>query len=638
MQDKLIKPYGYWPSELSSELLASNSLRLSTPLIWQESVVWLQNIPEENGRTSLMGLKDNKIDNLLPAPWDIRSKAHEYGGGAYTVCDNAVYFVNADDQDIYRYLPESNQAPEAITSSVHQRFADLHIVDNRWLYAVCESFAETDETEVHHDEPLASIVAINVDTKELITLVTGEDFYSGLALNQAGNSLAYISWNHPNMPWDATNLWQLEWEPGNSDNLKSTCVKYGKNESIVQPGFSPDGELYYISDASNWWNLYKASSASKPLCRIEAEFATPQWVFGMKNWGFLTASTILYSSSQNGIWSLGYIDINTGELSPIDSEYCSLESFYCSQHTSTAVFIAASPAYPPRVVRYQNNKLTPLTPLNTPLKPEDISKAISFYFPTTNDEQAHLWFYPPTNTKYQAKQNDKPPLIVIGHGGPTGATNPALNLKIQFWTQRGFAVADVNYRGSTGFGRAYRSQLENNWGIKDVDDLCQAALFLVTQDLVDSEQKYIKGSSAGGYSVLAALTMHDVFDAGVSLYGIADLHTLATDTHKFEARYLDRLIGPYPEAKDIYTDRSPINHIDNLNCPILIAQGLDDKVVPYTQAELIVNAARNKQIPVTYLPFAGEGHGFRFPETLKTLFAQELTFYQALLESSSTAH
>ncbi len=649
-------------------------------MLWGDKVLWTQSLPSENGRISLMECDEKgEPKSVLPAPWNIRSKAHEYGGGAYVLDHDTFYFVNASDQNIYAYTLGkglNSVDPVAITQNKKgdvARYADLKIANNKvggdtWLYAIAEHLGTASADGAHHNEPKVSVIAINTRTQQLYTLAEGADFYAGLTINPQVNygqhasddrhQLAFIAWQHPNMPWDETALWQLEWAAGNPASIQQTCIHSPSGASIVQPEFSPQGTLFYVSDEHNgWWNICQAKASgahfkNELVCSLEADCATPQWTFGMKNWGFLDAQTILCSYSQNGAWSLAKLNLakkqaerplTHHDVTRIETPYQTFSDMYC--HNSRAVFLAAGFHLAPTPAYYLESddgqaiiepvvNQTPADYLeaNSAAEHSNISEPKSRYFESNDGNRVHFWLYMPRNSQFKAPSDSKPPLIVLGHGGPTGATDPAFNLKIQFWTQRGFAVADVNYRGSTGFGREYRQALQKSWGIKDVEDLCQVANHLVSLDEVHPQAKFIKGSSAGGYSVLAALTLHDVFDGGVSLYGIANLHSLATDTHKFESHYLDGLIGPYPEEQQEYTDRSPINHIDKLSCPIFIAQGLDDKVVPPSQAELIVNAAKTKGIPVTYLPFEGEGHGFRLPTTLKTLFEQELLFYQSLLQ------
>lgn len=640
-------PYGTWPSTLTANELAIGVLRFGEPkLIGKNAVIWPQSVPSEAGRTTLMYSHNHSEPmSLLSAPWDVRSKVHEYGGGAFAVnmmsdkrhehpSNNHAFFVNAKDQQIYRFNWQTPNIPSAITHTPQCRYANLTLhPSGEWLFAVCEDLSQS------HTSPKASIVAINTRTQQQLTLAQGADFYAGLCMAPCGFKLAYICWHHPNMPWDSTELWELSWQNANlvSAPIQAKAIAGQQHsQAICQPAYSPNGHLFYVSDLHEWWNIYSSQNPQKPAVKIAADCATPQWTFGMQNWGFINETTLLISATQNGHWQLYIADLTLETFSPIPSSALSVFShLHCAN--GQAVMLSAGQQQitaptlltltPPQASTCSKTKLQPLLTAQPPLSAEDISHPQSHWFDTTNNEQAHLWYYPPTNSRYQAQNTAQPPLIVLGHGGPTGATETSFNSKIQYWTHRGFAVADVNYRGSTGFGRLYRQALAGQWGIKDVEDLCNAADYLAAEGLAHPEQKIIKGSSAGGYSVLAALTMRTTFNAGVSLYGIADLETLAKDTHKFEAHYLDTLIGPYPAQKALYQKRSPINNMAGLNCPILVAQGLEDKVVPPSQAELIVQAAKKKNVYVEYLSFAGEGHGFRQADTLIKLFEAELQFY-----------
>ncbi|WP_053982152.1 alpha/beta hydrolase family protein [Marinagarivorans algicola] len=677
-QPKTVKPYGTWPSTLTANTLATGALRFSEPK-WANSqtVLWPQSVPADGGRTTLMCVtvapaqqSQTQIQiqtlsqrasssisaptSLLPSPWDVRSKAHEYGGGAFAVKDNHVFFVNAADQQIYRFDRQSASAPTAITQAPQCRYANLTLhPSGQWLFAVCEDLTQSQAA------PAASIVAINLTHPKQYTLAQGQDFYAGLCIAPNGLKLAYITWQHPDMPWDNTTLWELDWQNNSLETItreydassasdqhshtlqsliKTTCIAGHKNnEAICQPAYSPSNVLHYVSDLHEWWNIYSSQNPQQPLVKLQADCATPQWTFGMQNWGFMSDSTLLISASQNGAWQLISADLLNKTHTTITTEQSVFSHIHC--HNGQAVMLSAGlqQSTAPTLVNLNSHlnaathastaRITPLIEAKPELPINDISQPQSHWFDTTDQQQAHLWYYPPTHSQYQAPAGTQPPLIVLGHGGPTGATEASFNSKIQYWTQRGFAVADVNYRGSTGFGRTYRHALIGQWGVKDVDDLCHAATYLANKGLAHPQQKIIKGSSAGGYSVLAALTMRNTFNAGVSLYGIADLETLTQDTHKFEAHYLDKLIGPYPAQKALYKARSPINHIDGLNCPILVAQGLDDKIVPPSQAQLIVEAAQKKGVAVKYLAFAGEAHGFRQPATLIALFEAEQQFY-----------
>jgi dipeptidyl aminopeptidase/acylaminoacyl peptidase len=653
--------YGTWPSSLSAEQLAQGSIRFGEPRLLAETVYWPQSLPNETGRSTIMAMsltaKKPQATSLLEAPWDVRSKVHEYGGGAYAVNDQELFFVNAADQQIYRFKLDRSQSPKAITAATQSRYADLVIhPSGQWLVAVCETHQDAPESQGAEvvananaiASPVASIVAISLgDDDTQFTVASGNDFYAGITLSPNGKKLAFITWNHPDMPWDNSALWECNWQNGSPQNLQSiagSITSSTDQQSLTQAQYSAFNSLYFVSDKSNWWNIYqamdstsgldhtteKSSVAAKITWQIAADCATPQWTFGARTWGFLDEKRILIAYTEDGKGFLAVYDIQKNTSTRLNCPYTFFSHMDCNN--GSAVVICGGPGNPsaPALVCEIDGQwlIRPLTHISNPLAAADISQPKSYWFPTTRGEQAHLWFYPPTNALYKGEKNTFPPVIVIAHGGPTAAADTSLNLKIQFWTHRGFAVADVNYRGSSGFGRAYRQRLQNQWGLLDVEDLCAAANFLVEKNLVHPQQKIVKGSSAGGYSVLAALTRHKIFNAGVSHYGVADLTALAKDTHKFESRYLDGLIGQYPEQIQEYRERSPINHVDELNCPIFIAQGLDDKVVPPAQAELIVEAARKKQIPVIYLQFDGEGHGFRQAKTIVELFTAEYNFYR----------
>ena len=633
-QKKAIAPYGTWPSPLNAQTLASGSIRFGEPKLTQEGIVWPESLPSEGGRTTLMYAQTSSDNNaltteqLLPAPWDIRSKVHEYGGGAYAINEQQLFFVHADDQQIYRYALDKSSPPTRLTHSPESRYADLVLhPSGDWLLCVRESFHTT-----QHEHPSASIIAISTQQENyVIEIAQGEDFYASICLAPDGQKGAFISWNHPNMPWDNTSLWEFNWPTTQPEEPRRLINGEETQQSIVQPKYSPDNQLFFVSDLSNWWNLYRYEDNANltPVIVSDSECATPQWTFGMSNWGFWDSNNVLLTETKDGCWSLSQYDLISHKKTIISVEQTVFSHLHCANQRAT--FLCGSPyaAAAPGYITNAQNALTAssIYKQNSPINEHDISAPVSHWFNTSKNERAHLWYYAPNNQHFCGDERQLPPLIILGHGGPTGATEAALNLKIQYWTNRGFAVADVNYRGSTGFGRKYRHRLNLNWGILDVDDLCLAAEYLVNSGLAHPQQKIIKGSSAGGFSVLAALTQHNTFDAGVSLYGIADLEALAKDTHKFEARYLDQLIGQYPEAKSEYIQRSPITHINGLNCPLMVAQGLEDKVVPPSQAELIVNAAKAKGIPVEYLTFENEGHGFRQPETIIRLFEAEHAFY-----------
>ena len=592
-----------------------------------DDVYWTEGRPAEAGRNVLVRrAPDGATVDVTPAPFNARTRVHEYGGGAVLVDRGVVIFSNFADQRLYRVAPGGT--PEAITPDGALRYADC-VVDparNR-LICVREDHSETALAE--HGEAVNTIAAIALDGSETQhVLVAGNDFYSTPRLSPDGHTLAWLTWHHPNMPWDGTELWIAEVQPDGS-LANAVLVAGGKNESIFQPSWSPDGRLYFVSDRSGWWNLYRLDNGgTERLVTMEAEFGVPQWAFGISTYAFESAGRIICTYTQDGIDYLASLDTTTKTLTPLDTPYTGIGSIQAAPEK--VLFRGASPTQATALVVFdlatgQQTILKRASAIE--IDPGYLSTPQPIEFPTTGGLTAYGIFYPPHNQDYTAPEGEKPPLLVLSHGGPTGATSSALKLGVQYWTSRGFAVLDVNYGGSAGYGRAYRERLNDQWGIVDVDDCANSARYLAEQGLVDPARLAIRGGSAGGYTTLCALTFRDVFHAGASHYGVSDLEGLATDTHKFESRYLDGLIGPYPERRDLYEARSPIHHIAKLNCPVIFFQGLEDKVVPPSQAETMVEALRTKGIPVAYLPFEGEQHGFRRAENIKRALDAELYFY-----------
>lgn len=542
------------------------------------------------------------------------------GGGAYFVAEGIVYFSNFADQRIYRQ--KVGEQPQPLTPEGDYRYADA-ILDRPHHRLICVREDHTGE-----GEPQNTIVSIDLDTGECQVLVSGDDFYASPRLSPEGSQLCWLSWNHPNLPWDGTELFMASLQADGSLN-KPQLVAGGVSESIFQPEWSPDGLLYFVSDRDNWWNLYRYRDGKiEPLCPKEAEFGLPLWVFGMATYTFASADEILCTYTEAGNWFLASLDVQTGQLQTIETPYSSISAPLVSQ--GKAIFTGGSATEPTAIVQLDlaSGKVEVIRP-STRLKVEEgyLSIPQPIEFPTENGLTAYGFFYPPTNQDFRAPEGTKPPLLVKSHGGPTAATSSTFNLKIQYWTSRGFAVLDVNYGGSTGYGREYRQRLKERWGIVDVDDCANGAKYLAQQGLVDGDKLAIAGGSAGGYTTLAALTFRDVFKAGASHYGVSDLEALATDTHKFESRYLDGLIGPYPERQDLYIARSPIHHTDRLACPAIFFQGLEDKIVPPNQAEAMVNAIKAKGLPVAYVAFAEEQHGFRKAENIQRSLDGEFYFY-----------
>ena len=560
---------------------------------------------------------------MTPPPFNARTRAHEYGGGDYLVHEGMVYFSNFADQRLYR--TDGNTSPEPVTAAGDVRYAEpcIDAANNR---LICIR-----EDHRGNGEAVNTIVAVsvdgNADTGEI--LVQGNDFYASPKLSPDGTHLAWLTWNHPNMPWDGCELWVGEVSPeGVLENIR--WVAGGTHESIFQPEWSPAGVLYFSSDRNGWWNLQRISDAGQieSVFPTKGELGMPQWVFGTSQYAFASDELIVCSHIKQGVSQLALLDLRNQKLEEIDCPFTDIQ--YLRATADYAVFRAGSPTEVAAIARLnlETKRIDTLRLANDlEVFPAYFSIPRPIEFPTEAGLTAHGFFYPPQNPDYQAPENEKPPLIVKSHGGPTASATTALALSIQYWTSRGFAVLDVNYGGSSGYGRQYRERLNKKWGIVDVDDCVNGARYLVTRGEVDRDRLIITGGSAGGYTTLCALTFRDVFKAGASHFGVSDAEALAKDTHKFESRYLDGLLGPYPEKRDVYQERSPINFTERLSCPVIFFQGLEDKVVPSNQAEKMVEALRSKGIPVAYVAFEGEQHGFRQAKNIKHALDAELYFY-----------
>ncbi len=619
-------PYGSWKSPITPDLIVSESIRLGMSAIDGSDVYWLEGRPAEGGRSVLVRRTANgTTSDVVPAPFNVRTMVHEYGGGDFVVSDGVIYFTNFSDQRMYQLLPGSE--PQAITPEAKYRYADA-VVDaaHKRLICVREDHTPTDREAINTLVTL-SLEGENADGGTL--LVAGNDFYASPRLSPDGSKLCWLTWHHPNMPWDGVELWVAD---VNADGSLSNQqqVAGGPRESIFQPSWSPDGILYFVSDRSNWWNIYRLRNGNiEAVCAKDVDFGVPQWAFGMSTYGFASAQEVICSYSEDGVNKFARLDTQTGKLTPIKLPYTAVGR--CVNVTPTyAVFAAASPTTAPVLVKLdlQREHITILrTSSNVSMDASYFSQPESVEFPTEHGLTAHAFFYAPRNPDFVAPDNDLPPLLLLSHGGPTGSTSSAFNMTIQFWTSRGFAVLDVNYGGSSGYGRAYRERLNGQWGVVDVNDCVNGAKFLVKEGWVDGNRLAIAGGSAGGYTTLCVLTFRNEFKAGASYFGVSDLTIFVHDTHKFESRYLYSLIGPYPQAEELYHQRSPLFYADQLASPVIFFQGLDDKIVPSNQAELMVDILRKKGIPVAYLPFEGEGHGFRRGENIKRSLEAELYFY-----------
>ena len=632
-----IAPYGSWKSPITSDLIVAGSLRLGEMRLDRgadhKTLYWLEGRPTEGGRNVLVKrLPDGTTQDLTAANFNVRTRVHEYGGGAYIVHNGTVYFSNFADQRIYVQRPgEEAIALTAEYDKAAMRYADA-VMDDTRNRLICIR-----EDHTGDQDAINTIVAIDIsstgDAAQTV-LASGHDFYSSPRLSPDGKQLAWLTWDHPDMPWDGTELWVAK--VAASGGLSTpTKVTGSRTEAIFQPEWSPDGVLYFVSDRTDWWNLYRwvdsidgKDGTIEAICPKAGEFGLPHWVFRMSTYGFESAESLICAYSENGSQYLARLNTKTLELTHIPIPYTSLGGVQVGP--GVVLFGAASATKPGCIA-----KLDLATGETTVLQQASALEVETGYlsvpdvveFPTANDVTAFGFYYPPTNQDYVAADSEKPPLLVKIHGGPTAATSGTLSLRTQYWTSRGIAILDVNYGGSTGYGRAYRERLKGNWGIVDVDDCVNGATYLVEQGKADGDRLMIDGGSAGGYTTLAALAFRDIFKAGASFYGVSDAEALAQDTHKFESRYLDSLIGPYPDAKDVYVARSPIHATSQLSCPVIFFQGDEDKIVPPNQAEMMVDALKSKGLPVAYVLFEGEQHGFRKAENIKRMLDGELYFY-----------
>jgi dipeptidyl aminopeptidase/acylaminoacyl peptidase len=627
MSEARVSRYGSWKSPITSDLIVSGTIGLGQIAIDGEDVYWVETRPQEKGRYVVVklspdGRSDGGMVDVTPPSLNARTRVHEYGGGGFTVSDGVIYFSNFVDQRLYRF--DGAGEPQSITPEAEMRYAD-GVIDRERNRMICVR----EDHSATGSEAVNAIVGIPLSgAGTQFMLAGGADFYSSPRLDPEGSRLAWLQWNHPNMPWDGTELWVANVQ-GDGSLSNRVRVAGGVEESIFQPEWSPAGELHFVSDRSGWWNLYRWREGKiEALCPMEAEFGLPQWVFGMSTYAFESANRIVCAYLEQGFSKLAIFDMAIGKLEKIEPPFTKIEGVRAAP--GQAVFIAASPTEAASIVRFDldNRQFKTLRRSSElAIDPGYISAPQAIEFPTEDGLTAQAFFYPPRNRDFIAPENERPPLLVMSHGGPTAATSPMLRLSVQYWTSRGVAVLDVNYGGSTGYGREYRERLNGRWGVVDVDDCVNGANYLAERGLVDGDRLAITGGSAGGYTTLCALTFRDVFKAGASHYGVSDLEALEVDTHKFESRYTHKLVAPYPERADIYRERSPIHHTNLLSAPVIFFQGLEDKIVPPNQAEMMVNALRAKGLPVAYITFEGEQHGFRQAANIKRALDGELYFY-----------
>lgn len=630
--------FGSWPTPITSELVVRAAAGLGGVSLRGDTVIWSEQRPEEGGRTQLVQrTRDAAPVDLLPAGANARTAVHEYGGGAWWVGGDTLWYTDWADQRLYTITGAADPVPVTPEPEVPrgERWADGCVTaDGRWALVVRE----------HHPagggpaEVVNEIVVVDASGRLAPrVLVTGPDFVSDPRISADAGRLCWLQWSHPDMPWDGTELCVAELRDSDTGPLLSPPrVVAGRpaGESVSQPRWADDGSLWFISDRSDWWNLYRwvpNADRAEAMVTMDAEIGAPQWVFGQSRYAFLSEGRTVFAFSRNGLEHLA-IRLADGAVVDLDVPCTSIASVQAEG--DRVVFVGASAVTEPAVMSVVVDPTGEVTageilrpPRDLGLSQDWFSVPESISFPTSGGRTAHALFYPPTNPDVEAEAGELPPLLVLIHGGPTSAARPMLQLGAQYWTSRGFAVVDVNYGGSTGYGRAYRDQLRGQWGVVDLDDCEAAARWLGEQGRVDPARLCIRGGSAGGYTTLAALAFRDTFAAGASHYGVADLEALATETHKFESRYLDGLIGPYPAQRDLYVERSPIHHVDGFDRPLIVLQGLEDEVVPPNQAEMIVDALRTKGVPVAYVAFEGEQHGFRQAANIRRALDSELSFY-----------
>ncbi len=617
------RPYGAWSSPITAASLAEGAIGLADLRVADGQLYWLETRPAEGGRLVIMTTEGalnegGDVRQLTPEGFNARTRVHEYGGAPYVVAPGGIWFSHFRDQKLY--WQAWGAAPEALTPEGY-RYADAVPLSGGGLIAVRED--HTDPANVRN-----AIVRLSGTAGAGQVLYGDADFVAYPRLSPDGKRLAWIAWDFPAMPWDQTRLYVADL--GDVALGEITQVAGGDGVSVIEPQWGADGMLTWLSDESGFWNLYDdRDGAPRPILPRRAEFGGPLWQLGQANYAIMDDGHIVAAAREAGGETLLVIDPIASAARPIALPFLALGSLQrldqgriaaiaYSAHESAAVVVVdiASGAF--EVVR----RPSPAAVLAACIAPvEPIS------FPSAGGRTAHALYYPPTNPDFAASTGEKPPLIVQAHGGPTGAASGAFSLSNQFWTSRGFALVDVDYGGSSGYGRPYRQLLDGQWGIVDVEDVIAAARHLADAGRVDPKRIAIHGGSAGGFTVLAALSQSDVFSAGGDFYGVADLEALARDTHKFESRYLDGLIGPWPAAKAVYDERSPINHLDGFTAPLIILQGAEDPVVPPNQAHMIRDALRSKGVPVAYLEFPGEGHGFRRAENIIRAKAAELYFY-----------
>ena len=658
-------PYGTWPSQLTPELLVAGAKGLSELQIDGDRVCWLESRPSEAGRQAIMQRDAaGRITELTPPDANARTRVHEYGGGSYLAAAGVVWFTDHADQRIYRLEPvtgDGDPGPARAISPVPSepaalRYTELQLSpDGRWIVCVRERHDGPTADDVHNE--IVVLPADGAGDDEVRVLCRGRDFYAAPRLHPDGTSLAFIAWDHPNMPWDDTELVVCDVREDGDGLLqasepRSIAGGSGAGESLLAPAWSPDGVLHVISDRSGWWNLHRVDDDGlHNLAEVAVELGAPHWQFGASLYGFLDDGRIVVIATEQAVSRPSVLDPVAGTVAPLPVPHTSVRTL--ATRGNAVLYLGGSPTHPDALIHldvaaaadagagaegdgeaweelYVSREL--------PVDATWLSEPEAISFPTSDGMVAHAWLHRPRNPEVGGPADERPPLIVTTHGGPTGHVAPRVELGIAYWTSRGFAVVDVNYRGSTSFGRAYRNALRGTWGVYDVDDCVAVVAALAEQDEIDPARAVIRGGSAGGFTTLAALTFRDTFAGGASYYGVGDLGALAEETHKFESRYLDGLVGPYPDAEALYRERSPVHHAEQLSCPIILLQGMLDKVVPPAQAEDMIAAMTERGIPYAYVTFDDEDHGFRRAKNVVRALEAELSFYAQLFGLAIADH
>ena len=615
--------YGAWPSPVSAAAIAAGASTLAELRSHADTLYWLESRPQEAGRTTLMAAVDgNPPRELTPAPFSVRSRVNEYGGGAYLPCDAGVFFIHDGDGDLY--LERARGDTCRLTDWQRAR----RLGDLCWdplhqrIIAVCEQPRTT-------REPENSLIALSVDVDlgtsgECTTLHRGHDFYAAPRLAPNHGHLAFVAWDHPNMPWDGAFL-KLAHIDAEGLLGAETVIAGGASEAVQQPLWLPDESLVFISDINGFWNVYRYDpSGLHGLLTEGAEYAEAPWNLGQSSIVAVGPGHLVAVRFADGAGELVLIDAQGGFASPLPADWLEYQSL-CTI-TGALAFIGSRADGPPAIVIQPLDGAAPRVVTRASM-PAIAADAIAFAqprsFPTRDGARVHANVYQPRNPRAASPAGERPPLLVMVHGGPTARTSAALNLRVQYFTSRGWDVLDVDYRGSSGYGRQYREALNGRWGQRDVSDCEDAVRGLLLDGLVDAARIAIRGSSAGGFTVLSALTQSTLFGAGASLYGIGDLAALARETHNFESRYLDTLVGD----QTALAARSPLRHVQRIRSPVIFLQGADDRIVPPGQANAMVAALRERRVPVAHIEFPGEGHGFRLAAHIERALESEYAFF-----------